>query len=113
MFLVITFSDELVWETSLLSLMYFFGGGLITGVFNVNTFCLNDKSCSLNRVIYGVPFSFSDMRAYSGKSFFFFVTLLQSQISEKPKSFWKEIVTMVTFFIFKNVFLELLKPFKN
>ena len=37
-------------------------------------------------------FSFSNMGAYSGKSFF--VTLLLFQISEKPKSFWKEIVTM-------------------
>ena len=33
-------------------------------------------------------FGFSDMRVYSGKSFF--VTLLQSQISEKPKGFCKE-----------------------
>ena len=62
------FFDELVWETSLLSLIYSFLGELITGVFNVNAFCLNDKNCSLNRVIYAVPFS--DMRAYRGKSIF-------------------------------------------
>ena len=77
--------------TAIFNLLFFWGNQSKGSSMSIH-FLWIIKIVHLIMLIMQCFFSFSDMSAYCGKSFF--GTFLQSQISEKPKSFWKKIVTM-------------------
>ena len=77
--------------TAIFNLLFFWGNQSKGSSMSIHFFWII-KIVHLIMLIMQCFFSFSDMSAYCGKSFF--GTFLQSQISEKPKSFWKKIVTM-------------------